>query len=374
MRSVIKLAVFLTAALFLFTSCATMKTARVVPEPPVKDLSPGYLAGEISDKVDGWVVLLDTSLSMHKRTEENYVKFDIAKTFVQRMNKTLPPISSVSGLRTFGRGPQLSENETRLVYGMSAFDQKDMRTGILSVNHTGGPTPMTAAIEAAASDLKNIKGNKAVIIVSDGEDLDNTPVLAAQKMIEALDNTVCIYTVHVGNDKDGKLLMENIAKTSSCGYMVSALDMVPSDPMAEYVTDIFLGQKTTGLGYSKAVSLLKPLSTIPFEFDDHTLTREGKSILDKNIEILAEHPEIKLNIEGHASAKGPLDYNQKLSEKRAQAVRDYIISKGKIPEDRLTTVGYGKTRPLVIETNPDQIDSPAAKSNMQVILDVVKEE
>lgn len=373
MKTFIKFAVFLAASLFLFTACANMKTARVVPEPPVKDLNPKYLAGEISTKVDGWVVLLDTSLSMHKRTQENYVKFDIAKTFVQRMNTTLPPISSVSGLRTFGYGPQLSENDTRLVYGMSAFNQKDMRTGILSVNQTGGPTPMTAAIEAAASDLKNIKGNKAIIIVSDGENLDNTPVLAAQEMIKALDNTVCIYTVHVGDDKAGKLLMDNIAKTSSCGYMVSALDMVPSDPMAEYVTDVFLGQKNTGLGYSKAVSLLKPLNTIPFEFDNHTLTREGKSVLDKNIEILAENPEIKLNIEGHASAKGPLDYNQKLSEKRAQAVRDYIISKGKIPADRLTTVGYGKTRPLVIETDPDQINSPAARSNMQVVLDVVKE-
>lgn len=373
MKSVMKFAVFFTLALFLFTACSGMKTAQVIPETQVKDLSPKYLAGEISSKVDGWVVLLDTSFSMHKRTPENYVKFDVAKTFVERLNKTLPQITSVSGLRTFGQGPQLTEGETQLIYGMSAFNQKDMKTGISSVNKTGGPTPMTAAIEATAADLKNIKGKKAVIIVSDGEDLDNTPVLAAKKMIETLDNSVCIYTVHVGTDKDGKKLMEDIAKTSSCGYMVSALDVVPADPMADYVTDVFLGKKDIGLGYHKAVELLKPMNTVPFEFNDHKLTAEGKSILDKNIEILSQNPDIKLTIEGHASAKGPIDYNQTLSEKRAQTVRDYLILNGKIPSERLTTVGYGKTRPLVKETNPNQINSPAARSNMQVVLDVAKE-
>ena len=120
------------------------------------------------------------------------------------------------------------------------------------------------------------------------------------------------------------------------------------------------------------VCLTNSDQTIHFNFDNHYLTKHGKNILDQNIKLLADNPEIKLTIEGHASARGAYDYNQSLSEKRAYSVRDYMTSVGKISPKRLSIVGYGSTKPKLTEPDPSQIDSPEAKENMRVELKVIK--
>jgi OOP family OmpA-OmpF porin len=56
-------------------------------------------------------------------------------------------------------------------------------------------------------------------------------------------------------------------------------------------------------------------------------------------------PDFRVEIRGHTDSKGAADYNQKLSERRAEAVRDYFISKG-VPASQMTTKGYGSTKPI----------------------------
>ncbi|HEX2846532.1 MAG TPA: OmpA family protein [Chitinophagaceae bacterium] len=76
-----------------------------------------------------------------------------------------------------------------------------------------------------------------------------------------------------------------------------------------------------------------------------TLTKAAKAELDKGATILSEHPEIKISIEGHTDNTGKEASNQKLSEKRADAVKAYFVQKG-ISADRLVTVGYGQSMPI----------------------------
>lgn len=76
-----------------------------------------------------------------------------------------------------------------------------------------------------------------------------------------------------------------------------------------------------------------------------TLTKAAKAELDKGALILAEHPDIKISIEGHTDNTGSEALNQKLSEKRAEAVKAYFVMKG-INADRLVTVGYGQSSPI----------------------------
>jgi len=107
-----------------------------------------------------------------------------------------------------------------------------------------------------------------------------------------------------------------------------------------------------------------------FEFDKSAITKEGEAILDQNIKILKENPNAKIRIAGYTSAQGTEDYNQKLSERRAESVRDYLV-KGGIAPDRLTTIGYGKTRPAEYEPIPENIYSKEAKANMRVLFEVI---
>jgi OOP family OmpA-OmpF porin len=110
---------------------------------------------------------------------------------------------------------------------------------------------------------------------------------------------------------------------------------------------------------------------IHFDFDKSTLTPEAKRLLKKNIQILKENPKTQVRISGYTSAAGSQAYNQKLSERRAEAVKTYLVEEGIITPDRLITVGYGETIPAVHEAAPEALTSPAAKANMRVLFEII---
>ena len=73
---------------------------------------------------------------------------------------------------------------------------------------------------------------------------------------------------------------------------------------------------------------------------------EVENILDQVIQVLKRHPEWKIRIEGHTDSMGTDEYNQDLSQRRATAVRNYLVSQG-IPASQLVEiVGYGESRPV----------------------------
>ena len=113
------------------------------------------------------------------------------------------------------------------------------------------------------------------------------------------------------------------------------------------------------------------LGKVHFNFDKSDLTKEGKIILDQHIQVLMNNPDVKIIIKGHTSARGTKNYNQNLSERRASSVLNYLINVGKIHFKRLSTIGYGETRPAVHEPNPEERNSEQAKANMRVVFEVI---
>lgn len=90
------------------------------------------------------------------------------------------------------------------------------------------------------------------------------------------------------------------------------------------------------------------LKDIYFEFDKSTILQQSYFELRSLISLLETYPKMRIEIRGHTDSKGSDSYNQRLSDNRAKAVMDYLISKG-INEKRLQYKGYGKTLP--IDTN-----------------------
>ena len=111
------------------------------------------------------------------------------------------------------------------------------------------------------------------------------------------------------------------------------------------------------------------LSDEHFDFDKSNLKPEGIAPLKENVELLKENPNTRVRVAGYTSASGTAEYNQKLSERRAASVRDFLIANG-IAASRITTIGYGETNPATYEANAKNINSPAAKSNMRVLFEV----
>ncbi|MFN3839455.1 MAG: OmpA family protein [Cyclobacteriaceae bacterium] len=118
-----------------------------------------------------------------------------------------------------------------------------------------------------------------------------------------------------------------------------------SDQERTVTRTVELRKLTTGV-----VSVLR---NIYFDFDKATFKTESYTELNKLERMMAENPGLKVEIAGHTDAVGTAAYNKLLSQRRAEAVKDFLTKKGIDPR-RITAVGYGKTKPLA--SNDDEAE------------------
>jgi len=85
---------------------------------------------------------------------------------------------------------------------------------------------------------------------------------------------------------------------------------------------------------------------INFGFNKSNIRKADQAELKKAIEFIKKYPKTKTQIEGYTDDIGSEKYNQKLSERRATTVKKYLVKEGGIDAARLTTVGYGETKPV----------------------------
>lgn len=120
-------------------------------------------------------------------------------------------------------------------------------------------------------------------------------------------------------------------------------------------------------------SVVLVFEDIHFEFDKSTLSKEARDALKRVITQLKENPKIRMRVAGYTSQSGTEIYNQGLSERRAQAVKDYLVQENLFSTDKISVIGYGETRPAIREVDPSNIDSKAAKANMRVLLEIIQQ-
>ena len=87
------------------------------------------------------------------------------------------------------------------------------------------------------------------------------------------------------------------------------------------------------------------LPIVHFDFDKYNVKKIYVPDLDEHVAYLTEHPSSPVTVEGHTDSRGSDTYNQRLSERRANAVRQYLIQRG-IASTRIRVVGYGEKRPI----------------------------
>lgn len=81
-----------------------------------------------------------------------------------------------------------------------------------------------------------------------------------------------------------------------------------------------------------------------FDFNSSTLSPDARAVLDRQSSWMGQYGSVKVTIEGHCDERGTREYNLALGERRATAVRNYLVAKG-VPADRISTISYGKERP-----------------------------
>jgi outer membrane protein OmpA-like peptidoglycan-associated protein len=397
--------IFLLMFFMLFTGCATFR--------PV-DLNPQIQSGQLVQKTVNVIVLFDRSASMGelhgKPTVNEATRLTHAKDAAKNMIATIPEIKLNAGLRTFW------SEETALIYEMKSLAKEDYTKGINSIENVYGRTPLGKAITSAGNDLKLLDGNSAMIIVSDFSEIPGIDDIRPATVMDAITRVnadygdkLCVYAVQVGYTPDGKELSEQIVQNVEGGYTVNADRLATPAAMAAFVEKVISGNcsrykqmaakptekvvivATEPIVEEKVVAAVVETKTeekvmaaavapkvivlafedVHFDFDKSTLKPEAQTILKRNVQMLKDNPKAKVRIAGYTSASGTEAYNQKLSERRASAVQEYLVNEGIITRDRLSTIGYGETNPAMYEAAPKELYSAAAKANMRVLFEII---
>jgi OmpA-OmpF porin, OOP family len=365
-------------AALLLSGCASQPSSTFEAFQ-AQDLNGLLSSGQYTQKADNFFVINDSSSSM---TEEYFgvgypaqpdpTKFSIEKEVLNRINQTIPDLKLTSSIRSFGFGNCLDYGFTKLNQAPESYSKSTFASGIDALTCASGGSPIGSGIEGTNKDLSATAGNIAVLILSDGHDLDSDGVKELQSLKQVYGDRLCVYSVWVGNEeeKSGITLLNNLTKVAGCGYGVTADSISSPENMANFVKSIFLkGQDavaecSTLDGDKDGVNDCddKCPTTLPgvqvsikgcwivdvkFDNDSVALKPEYFGNLDNTAKAISEHPELKIEIQGHTSKTGGFQYNMALSERRAIAVKNYLVER--THSSNLTTRGYGWTQP--IDTN-----------------------
>jgi outer membrane protein OmpA-like peptidoglycan-associated protein len=113
---------------------------------------------------------------------------------------------------------------------------------------------------------------------------------------------------------------------------------------------------------------------ILFDFDKWNIRQAAEPVLQNVADVIKQHPNSSILIEGYTDSKGSDSYNQKLSERRAASVKDWLARKGGINGKGITTKGLGELNPVADNTNPDGSDNPEGRQkNRRVEITVKKQ-
>ena len=331
-------------------------------------------SGDYQKKIDSFLIIQDASSSMSEKagTIGSYdSKLAQSKDMVRCLNATLPDNFDVNaGLRGFG--PFYSEKG--LIYGMEGYSQAGLDSAILSIGETGGMSPIANALIYGAYDLLDKPGKKAAILLSDGVNTDaaSNPVAAAASMKEMHGHNICIYTILIGDDPKGKVIMEEIAAAGKCGFAInsSAINsegtfyIGDAQGMDKFVTEVFLtkAMKKPAPVMKKPV-MKKPVEKISitlfieFDYDKDVVRPQHHDDVEKIADSMKKYSKANVLLEGHTDSMGNEDYNMNLSKRRAESVKNYLVENFNVDASRISIIGYGESNP--ISTN----DTPAGRQN-----------
>lgn len=120
------------------------------------------------------------------------------------------------------------------------------------------------------------------------------------------------------------------------------------------VMDLQLKETDTEIRIELAADVL-------FDFDKADLRRDARNALKQVGDIIKEKAKGTVRIEGHTDSKGSDAHNQKLSERRASSVRDWLVKNEGLKNVRFATSGFGPKKPAVSNTKPDGADDPEGR-------------
>lgn len=158
-----------------------------------------------------------------------------------------------------------------------------------------------------------------------------------------------IHRYYIGGFNDQAKAEAKAKEARSLGYNAVAIDMDARRNLCS---------STCGISYPK-VDLSK-VQSIFFDFDASSLRSESRRQLNQLHTILSENPQFNVELSAHTDAKGSLTYNEALSQRRANAAKKYLISKG-VSESRIKVSTFGENSPIAKNELSGGKDTPEGR-------------
>jgi outer membrane protein OmpA-like peptidoglycan-associated protein len=144
---------------------------------------------------------------------------------------------------------------------------------------------------------------------------------------------------------------------------VKALEKKAYDVYVSCRTEEAVALAKEATAKAKALCVIARMTLhVNFDFNKSNIRQADIMQLKKAAEFVKKHRGSKVKLEGHTDGKGTEQYNQKLSERRAEAVKKYLIKEGAVGKTKITAMGYGKTRPVAPNTTKDGKDDPEGRA------------
>jgi outer membrane protein OmpA-like peptidoglycan-associated protein len=150
----------------------------------------------------------------------------------------------------------------------------------------------------------------------------------------------------------------NSSTTTNAADLIAAVTAaVTEESSAESVVEVASEERKMSLAEQKQ-NLRTDLSAISineilFQSSKAVITASSKPILDQLGDVLNKYPDVEIEVSGHTDSSGRKSSNQKLSQLRADAVKEYLVTQHNIDEDKVSSVGYGQDFPIVSNETPE---------------------
>ena len=306
-------------------------------------------------KIDNFIFFTDQSGSMYMHSKTmGEVKMVLAKKIMLELNDAICPLQYKGGVYLFAPFQQM--------LAPMPFDQGAMAKAIQEIPGENAVfdrlTPMGPGMAALNPVLETLSGKTAIILISDGRANQGiSPVTEARAIYSKYPN-VCFDVISLADTPEGKANLEEIAKMNNC-LMVNAADLLKNkEAVQQFVHEVFCEE------VAEQESIV--LRGINFDFDKSNIKPEFRPVLNEAADILKQHPDINVVVEGYTDSIGTESYNLKLSQRRAMSVYDYLVKEGVAPT-RMKTVGYGESNPVATNATEE-----GRYLNRRVELKVVK--
>ena len=301
-------------------------------------------AETMKPKVDNFILFVDHSGSMAMQSDAlKGIKIKNAKALIAKMNAEIPELGYKSGVNTFA--PFATE------LAPVTYTKPAVAGAVAKIDDTydiyGRNTPMGMGLIDLDPVLAKLSGKTALIIFTDGDSNFGTdPVAEAKALYAKYPNRLCIHVVSYADNARGKMVVDEIRALSRCTVVGDPKTLADNAALKKYVRDVFYDVVEDAPARSMAPAACETitLGNLNFAFDKSAITPAMEPALEQALTVLKGSACKQFVIEGHTDSVGGVPYNQKLSERRAAAVVDWLRAKG-FDASKLSPKGMGKLAP-----------------------------